>query len=120
MEHPRVLIVSDSSDRRNFLEYHVRSHKMSPICYPNIMAARKAVRSDPFFMVVVDLSIPIEPKLALVKETCRQQPEARVITLEKEEYLKKTGVFLGFSSVDSIDSIKSFPDKLVECGGKVG
>lgn len=29
MEGSRVLIVSDSPDRRNFLEYYVRSHNMS-------------------------------------------------------------------------------------------
>ncbi len=120
MEHARVLIVSESPDRRNFLEYYVRSHNMSPICYLNIMAARKAVSSDPFSMVVVDLSIPIEPKLALVKATCHHQPDAKVITVEKGKYLKKSGAFFGLSSVDSIDSIRSFPDKLAEYGRKTG
>ena len=66
------------------------------------MAARKAVSLDPFSMVVVDLSIPVEPKLTLVKETCHHQPDAKVITLEKENYLKKSGAFFEFSSVDSI------------------
>ena len=66
------------------------------------MAARKAVSLDPFSMVVVDLSIPVEPKLTLVKETCHHQPDAKVITLEKENYLKKSGAFFGFSSVDSM------------------
>lgn len=114
MKYARVLIVSDAPDRRNFLEHHVRSRKMSPVIYLNIMAARKAVRLDTFSMVVVDLSIPIEPKLALVKETCRYQPDTKVITLEKENFLRSSGVLAGYSSVDSIGSLRSFPDKLSE------
>jgi ActR/RegA family two-component response regulator len=76
------------------------------------MSAIKAIRSDPFFMLVVDLSLPIEPKLSLVRETYHYQPDVRVITIEKGEYLKKTGALSSFSSVVSIDSIESFPDKL--------
>lgn len=112
MKNNRVLIVSDSPHRRNFLEYNVKCHGLAPIWYPNIMSAVKAIKSDPFFMVVIDLSLPIEPKLTLVRETYYYQPDAQVITIEKEEYLKNTGALSSFSSVVSIDSIESFPDKL--------
>jgi len=115
MENNRVLIVSDSPDRRYFLEYHARRNNLAPIQYPNIMSTRKAVRLDPFCMVVVDLSIPVEPKLVLVKEACQFQRDARIMTIEKSEYLKKTGVlssFSSFSSLVKIDSLDSFPDEL--------
>ncbi|MBW2346056.1 MAG: hypothetical protein JRF53_19095 [Deltaproteobacteria bacterium] len=112
MENNRVLIVSDSPDRHYFLEYHARRHHLAPIQYPNIMSARKAVRLDPFCMVVVDLSIPLEPKLVLVKEACRFQQAARVITIEKSEYLEKSGALSSLSSLVKIDSLDSFPDEL--------
>ena len=117
MENRRILIVSDSPDRRNFLEYYARRHSLIPIQYPNIMSARKAVRLDPFCMVVVDLSIPLEPKLTLVKETCRFQQNAQVVTIEKSEYLEKSGALSSFSSVFSLDSLDSFPEKLKDYAG---
>ena len=112
MENNRVLIVSDSPDRRYFLEYHARRNNLAPIQYPNIMSTRKALRLDPFCMVVVDLSIPLEPKLVLVKEACRFQQDARVMIIEKSEYLKKTGALSSLSSLVKIDSLDSFPDEL--------
>lgn len=119
MKNNRVLIVSDSPHRRNFLEYHLKYHNLAPIRYPNIMSAIKAIKSDPFFMVVVDLSLPVEPKLSLVRETYHYQPDAQVITIEKEEYLKNTGALSSFSSAVSIDSIESFSDKLKAYRGKI-
>ena len=119
MKNNRVLIVSDSHHRRNFLEYHAKCHHLAPIWYPNIMSAAKAIKSDPFFMVVVDLSLPVEPKLSLVRQTCHYQPDAQVITIEKEEYLKNTGALTSLSSVVSIDSIESFPDKLEAYRSKI-
>ena len=112
MENKRILIVSDSPDRHYFLEYYARRHRLAPIQYPNIMSARKAVRLDPFCMVVVDLSIPLESKLDLVKEACRFQQDARVITIEKLEYLEKTGELSSLSSLVKINSLYSFPDEL--------
>ena len=63
--------------------------------------------------------IPIEPKLALVRETYHHQPDAGVITIEKVGYLKRTGALSSFSSVVSIDSIESFPDKLADFINKI-
>lgn len=119
MKNNRVLIVSDSPHRRNFLEYHVKCHDLSPIWYPNIMSAVNAIKSDPFSMIVIDLSLPVEPKLSLVKEIYHYQPDAQVITIEKGEYLKKTGALSSFSSVVSIDSIELFPDKLEAYRSKI-
>ena len=114
MDHNRVLIVSDSPDRRNFLQYHIRSQNLSPIWYPNIISARKAVRSDLFSLVVVDLSLPIDQKLTLVQEACRYRPEVKTITIGKMEYLAETGAFSSLSTVVSLDSIDLFPDTLAE------
>ena len=116
MKKGRVLVVSDSPDRRSFLEYHVRHNDLVPVLYPNIMSARKAVRLDLFFMVVVDLSIPVELKLTLVKESCHHQVDAKIITIEKVEYLKKTGALSSVPLVVNLDSIESFPDRLSEYG----
>jgi DNA-binding NtrC family response regulator len=117
MADNRILIVSDSRDRHCFLEYHARRHGLTPIGYPNIMAARKAVRLEPFCMVVVDLSIPLEAKLALVKEACQYQENARVMTIGKSAYLKETGVLSYFPSVFSVNSIDSFVGRLKEYMG---
>ena len=114
MENSRVLIVSDSPDRRNFLQYFIKSHGMTPIMYPNVFAAEKALMRDPFVMIVVDFSIPIEPKLALIKGSGEHQPKIRVFTLGKLAWLKKEAPLPDDSSVISMDSIESFPDMLSE------
>ena len=112
MGNNRVLIVSDSPDRRYFLEYYARRHHLAPVRHLNIMSAGKAIRLDPFCMVVVDLSIPLEPKLALVKEACRFQQNAQVVTIEKSEYLDETGALASLSSIVKLDSLDSFPEEL--------
>ncbi len=116
MEQSRVLIVCDSPDRRNFLQYYVKSHGMTPIWYPNIFAARKALSMDTFFMLVVDLSIPIELKLNLIKDSREHQPHIRVMTLGKRDYLEREDPMASCSSssVISLDAIDSFPDELSE------
>jgi hypothetical protein len=116
MENNRVLIVSESPDRRNFLAYHVKFQHLTPVWYPNILSAVKAIRLDPFFMVVVDLSLPVEPKLALVQEAYHHQLDPRVITIEKQDYLRNTGVLSPFPCAVSIDSIESFPEQLQRYG----
>ena len=32
------------------------------------------------------------PKMTLINETCRHQPDARAVTVEKKAYLEKTGL----------------------------
>ena len=120
MEQFRALIISDSPDRRNYIEYYLKRQNRKPVFYPNIMSARKAVKLDHLSMIVLDLSIPLEGKLALIRDTRSHQPDAQVITIGKIEYLEKTGALSSFSSVVSINSIKSFPDKLAEYGRKTG
>jgi DNA-binding NtrC family response regulator len=112
MERSRVLIVCDDSPRRKFIEQKLTHHNLKPVSYPNFLSARKAITSDSFVMIVVDLSMPIEQKLVLVREACTSQPDAQVITLEKLEYIKDTGVLSSFPSVISLASIESFSDEL--------
>jgi len=109
---PCVLIISDSPDRRNFLRYHITCQNLKPLWYPNILSARKAIREDPFSMVVVDLSLPVEPKLTLMKEVSYYQPDAQIITIGKVKHLKGMGTLPSLSSIESIDSIETFPDRL--------
>ena len=112
MECSRVLVVSDSPDRRNFLEYYIKGYGMAPIWYPNIFSTRKAATIDSFSMMVVDLSIPLHTKLDTIKESCDHHPNIKVITIGKKEYLEKTAVLSECSSVISLDSIESFPQSL--------
>ena len=114
MAHGRVLIVSDSPDRRNFLQYYVRHHGMTPIWYPNIFAARKALNIDPFIIVVVDLSIPVESKMSLIREAFNQHPSISVMTLGKRAYGEKNISWSPDSPIIYVDSIDSFPEKLAE------
>jgi len=115
MKQHRTLIVSDSPDRRYFIEYHLKNHDRASVHYPNIMSARKAIRLDSFSVIVVDLSIPIREKLALVSDAYTHQSEAKIITIGKREYLEKTGALAAFPSVERVNSIESFPDKLAKC-----
>ena len=118
MENGRVLIVSDNPDRRNFLHYYIKDYGMTPVWYPNIFSAKKAIAIDPFSMIVVDLSIPLNTKLIFVKESCDHNPKIKVITVGKKGYLEKTAVLSGCPSVISLDSIESFPKKLAEYGAE--
>lgn len=112
MEGNSALVVSDSFDRRDFLAYYLKHLGMKPIWYPSIMGAMKAVRVDSFSMVVIDLLLPVEPKLTLINDANHYQPNTQIMTIGKKEYLKQSGVLSPFPSVVSIDSIESFPDKL--------
>ena len=112
MESNRVLIVSDSPDRRNFLAYHINHYGMAPVWYQNIFAAAKAVKNDPFSMIVADLLMPLDTKIHLIKKTSDLYPEMKVMTIGKREYLDKTEILAGCSSVMQLNSIESFPETL--------
>lgn len=112
MERNRVLIVCDDSPRRKFIEQKLTHHNLKPVSYPNFLSARKAITSDPFAIIVVDLSMPIEQKLALVREACASQSDAQVITLEKLDYVRDTGALSSFPSVISLASIEAFSEEL--------
>ena len=107
-----VLIVSDYFDRFEFIQYHVSRQFMSPVCYSNILAAREAVRVDDFSVVIIDLTLPLESKLLLIKEVCFYQPDTIVITIGKEKYLETSEMFSSFPLIDHIDSIYRLPDRL--------
>ena len=110
----RVLVVTDSRDRINFLSYHIRSHDMKPVSYPNPWAAMHALEVDAFGMVVVDLTLPVEGKLELVKRACLWQKGAKMAVIGKTEYLEESGALDRFASVERIPSIQAFPEWLGE------
>lgn len=114
MKHGRVLIVSESQDRRNFLEYYVKENGFFSIWYPNVFASAKAIRNDPFELIIIDLSIPLEPKLALAKHAYINKPDVKMITIEKLEYLEKSLFLSEFPKIQSIPSIDVFPQKVKE------
>ncbi len=112
MGNTRVLIVSDSSDRVNYLKHHVQAHHMKPIRYPNHGSAMHALKVDSFAMVVVDLTLPIDHKIELIKAACALQKEARIIAIGKIQYLEKACVLSDFPSVEQLSSIQEFPKRL--------
>ena len=112
MENRKILIISDSPDRKSFIEYYIRNQGFSPVWYPNIMSAYLAVKKDPFSLVVVDLSIPVEPKLELIRECLRLHPGIIIIIIGKSEYLKKYRPLPEVPTIVNISSIALFPDFL--------
>ena len=112
METNRVLIVSDDSKRRKFIEYGIIRHNLDPVSYPNFLSVRKALQLDPFRLVIVDMQMPIEQKLALVEEAVKSQKDAMILTIEKKQYLDSVGFLSSHPSIISLESILSFPDIL--------
>lgn len=112
MKDTRVLIVSDAPDRTHYLSHHIQLHHMKPIRYPNHGSAIHALETDSFSMVVVDLTLPIDSKIGLIKAACIHQKEAKVLAIGKTLYLKKAGVLNDFPSVEQISNIQEFPENL--------
>ncbi len=112
METKRVLIVSDSPDRVNFLKHHVQLHHMKPVRYPNHGAALRALKMDCLHMVVVDLTLPMDPKIELIKAACTLQKEARILAMGKTPYLENSEALKDFLSVELIPDIQEFPKTL--------
>lgn len=85
---------------------------MKPIRYPNHWSAIHALKVDSFSIVVVDLTLPIDSKIELVKAACVLQKNARIIAIGKSLYLEKAGVLNDFPSVEQIPGIEKFPENL--------
>ena len=113
VENMQILIVSDAPDRTHYLSHHIRLHHMKPIRYPNHLSAIHALKVDSFAMVVVDLTLPIDSKIELIKAACVLQKNARVIAIGKKLYLEKSGVLNDFPSVELITEMDKFPENLV-------
>jgi len=71
-----------------------------------------ALKVDSFHMVVVDLTLPIDHKIELVKAACTLQKNARIMAIGKTQYLEKAGVLDDFPSVELITKINEFPENL--------
>ncbi len=112
MEDLRVLVISDSPVRVNYLSQHVRLQKMKPVRYPNNGATMHAMKVDSFFMVVVDLTLPIDQKLALLKAACVLQKDARCIAIGKSAYLEKTNLIKEFPAIVRLPHMDRFPEEL--------
>ncbi len=110
----RILVISDSPERKNYIEYHVAARRYAPIWYPNIMAARKAVHADPFSAVIVDLSLPLEPKLDLIRQAVAKQTDATIISIGKMKFLEQEQIFSPESQVILADDLEALPGLLAE------
>jgi len=108
----RVLIVSDSPDRVNYLKHHIQLNQMKPIRYPNHGSAMHALKMDSFAMVVVDLTLPIDSKIELLKAACKLQQKAKIIAIGKTQYLEKAGVLDDFPTVEKMPDIQKFRGKI--------
>jgi DNA-binding NtrC family response regulator len=118
MKNRKVLIVCDETIRRNFMEHHLTHYGLEPVSYPNFLSAKKALGLDAFGLIVIDLQMPLEQKLALLQEACKQQKEALIVTLEKVEYLRSTGILATCPEVICLDSIMDFEKGLQAICGK--
>lgn len=107
----RVLIVSDDPHRLNSLVQKVRQEGMVPVNYLNIMAARFAAQKDEFALLLIDLTLPLEPKLGLVRRYITREDASPVVVIGKGEYLEQSG------ALDSLKGIKLVSD-LPEVMGK--
>ncbi len=112
MSEDRVLVICDNPHRKHYLEHHIRVCGLYPIWYPNIMAAHLAIRADRFRMLIVDLGIPVEPKINLIKETMGKQAGIPIITIGKIEYLESTNPFPSYMDLIKLSSIEAFPELL--------
>jgi len=92
MKNKRVLVVCDDNVRRKFIERNILDYEFEPLRYPNFLAARKAIQLDSFAVIVIDLLMPIEQKLALVEEACKSQPGTPVIAVEKKTVSGRDGI----------------------------
>jgi DNA-binding NtrC family response regulator len=111
-ENKKILIVSDTPDRTHYLTHHIRLHQMKPIRYPNHLSAMHALKVDTFRMIIVDLTLPIDGKIDLIKAACVRQKNAKILTIGKTLYLEKAGVLNDFPSVEQISNIQEFPENL--------
>ncbi len=98
-EKKRVLIVSDDPHRLNSLAQKVREGGMVPVYYLNIMAARLAAQKDDFSLVVIDLTLPIEPKVGLIRIYAGRENPSPIVVIGKSEYLDATGVLEPFKGI---------------------
>jgi DNA-binding response OmpR family regulator len=114
VKETRVLIICDSPDRVNYLSHHLKSQHMKPIRYPNHGSSLHALKEDSFGMVIVDLTLPMENKIELIKTACAHRKDARIIAIGKTLYLEKTGLLNEFPSVERIPGIQEFPGCLAE------
>lgn len=116
--HSSVLVISDYFDKFDFIQNHLIWQSLIPVWYYNIRAVKKHVKHNTFPMVIIDLSLPIESKLELIKEIYSYQSETIIMTIGKVSFLDKTGALSYIPGLLSIDSLYSFPDELETLTGK--
>ena len=107
MTKQRALVISDDPVRNEYLFNELKNKGFYPVSYLNIFAYRKAVESDDFKIIVADLSMPIEPKLDIIKRGAKRHPRPRLITIGKYEYLKTLKNPLD-PNVETLKTLKEF------------
>ncbi len=104
----RVLIVSDDPQRLNSIVQKVRGEGMVPIHYLNIMAARLAAQKDNFFLVIIDLTLPLEPKLGLIRIYAGRDDHSPIVVIGKGEYLATSGALDGVEGIKRFEGLEDF------------
>ena len=113
-----VLVISDYFEKFDFIQNHLIWQSLIPAWYYNIRSVEKYLKHNSFSMVIIDLSLPIESKLELIKNIYSYQPDMVIMTIGKVSFLNKTGVLSHIPDLLSIDSLYSFPDELEILTGK--
>jgi len=89
----KALIVANDPHNRNFLEKQYREAGYHPVSYLHPDAYFLALNDYRPDLLVVDLTIPMEPKLAVIDKARRRYPDLPVIVIGKGEYLRREGLF---------------------------
>ena len=103
-----ALIVSDEAPRRNTLCARAREAGLHPVNYPNAGAYCLELRDRQPKLFIVDVSIPIRMKLALVDKAVERYKDLKVILVGKKQYLEESGPYANTPNVilcDEIDDI---------------
>jgi DNA-binding NtrC family response regulator len=110
MKRQKALVITEDISRREFLNQQLEKLGYYPVWYPNIFAYRKAIELEEIKMVIADLSMPIEPKIDIIKRGAKKEPQPKLITIGKQDYLKSSKVLADYPMVLSIDNIQDFPE----------
>ncbi len=109
MEKKRILIVTEALDRKNYLEYHMAKMGLKSLWYPNLFSAMMSIQNDPMRIAVVDLILPVEPKLQFIFYILKERPELFIIVIGKTQYIKSNDLLPEIHTILLAQDIESVP-----------
>lgn len=108
----KALIVANDPHNRNFLEKQYREAGYHPVSYLHPDAYFLALHDYRPALLVVDLTIPMEPKLAVIARARQQYPDLSIIVIGKSEFLRGEGLLQNDPNITLVAEITALK---VEC-----